>query len=378
MTAGANLAARIQTAQDRADVGRIILEGGGRIDQQITLKKHTVFQSGEYTPNTRDIIDSGVFLVASGVQVEFGRTAVVWQPDYDVPYGDGRVHATIIFQALESHYGAVRDVVFVRPRLRAKPMTNYRLSGVRQAISLGNCTNCAVIEADLKDLGSIGVQFGGAASKGNHAVHGLVYGGRFEHIAAAAIAIVNGRDITVMKPTVLRPGHADPAPGGVSGVDIETNNTDDWCADLRVYNGLFDYTNALRYGSAVLAQNAYHVKGCTGLIIANNRAVYTIGNTGGGLTSGIFFTGAFPGGLVINNYIQRSLQAGIQLYGAAETLFQDNTLVSVGGGGLPAIYIQAGGRNVFRRTRITVDESLGGSVSGEIKQVDSPGNIFEP
>ena len=101
-----------------------------------------------------------------------------------------------------------------------------------------------------------------------------------------------------------------------------------------------------------------------GLRIVNNRIIASMPLSG--LTSGIFFTGEFPGGIAANNYIERAGQACFQLYGARKTTFQDNEMVNCGGGGNPAILMKGGGENIWRRNPIRHEEAIGGSVSGEI------------
>src|SRR4026209_2599503 len=67
---GENLADKIQTAQDDPSVTTVRIEGGGSIAKQVTLRKHTVFDSSTYSCDVQGITDQGQFLVADGVRVE--------------------------------------------------------------------------------------------------------------------------------------------------------------------------------------------------------------------------------------------------------------------------------------------------------------------
>src|ERR1044071_4744007 len=67
---GPNLAEKIQAAQDDASVATVRIEGGGSIAKQVTLRKHTVFDSSTYSCDVEGITDYGQFLVADGVLVE--------------------------------------------------------------------------------------------------------------------------------------------------------------------------------------------------------------------------------------------------------------------------------------------------------------------
>lgn len=52
---GANLADRIQAAQADPSVGTVRIEGGGSIAKQVTLRKHTVFDSSTYSCDVQGI-----------------------------------------------------------------------------------------------------------------------------------------------------------------------------------------------------------------------------------------------------------------------------------------------------------------------------------
>src|SRR4030095_6076585 len=68
--AGENLSDKIQAAQDDASVGTVKIQGGGSISKQVTLRKHTVFDSSVYSCDMQGITDQGQFLIADGVRVQ--------------------------------------------------------------------------------------------------------------------------------------------------------------------------------------------------------------------------------------------------------------------------------------------------------------------
>src|SRR5215208_3027270 len=67
---GQDLANKIQAAQDDPSVATVRIEGGGSISKQVTLRKHTVFDSSTYSCDMQGITDQGQFLIADGVRVE--------------------------------------------------------------------------------------------------------------------------------------------------------------------------------------------------------------------------------------------------------------------------------------------------------------------
>ena len=54
---GENLADKIQAAQDDPSVATVRIEGGGSIAKQVTLRKHTVFDSSTYSCDVEGITD---------------------------------------------------------------------------------------------------------------------------------------------------------------------------------------------------------------------------------------------------------------------------------------------------------------------------------
>jgi len=193
---GENLAEQIQAAQDDRSVVTVRIEGGGSISKQVTLRKHTIFDSATYSCDMQGITDQGQFLMADGVRVEgtwripkalmdyfkFGNGRN-WQDPYllkvqaltaqelagtgttmlEPTYVDGPRPAIEVFQALGdtigSHTGAARDIAVIGFHIKGRQRVYD--GGIRSTILFGNCVRCTAQNNYLEDTGSIGITFGG-------------------------------------------------------------------------------------------------------------------------------------------------------------------------------------------------------------------------
>jgi len=372
------LAMLIQAAEDRADVATVFIEGGGSITKQVTLKHHTVFDNSVYSCDVDGLTDSGVFLIADNVLVE-GKGTTILEPTYHNASAPG----IEVFQAAGdsccSHEGSAHDIAVVGFRIKGR-QTVYD-GGVRSTILLGNCKHCSAQNNFLEDTGSIGITVGGNGDKGNFAQDCLIWHNTTSGVAAANIAIINAENVLVVENTVLRPGHHTPRfGGGVSGVDLEPNTPSDHARNIFVLNNLFDYEDAAfdGVGSAIMLQDPYSGKNSGNIVAANNRIV-------GGridaihryMTSGVFLSGDLPGLKVINNYIFKTGQAAIQMYGGGPgALIQDNRLDSTAGGGLLAIELYKVSGATLRHNIIFDQPGIPFSTGPGIKDCGK-GDIFE-
>ncbi|HEX8475580.1 MAG TPA: right-handed parallel beta-helix repeat-containing protein [Pyrinomonadaceae bacterium] len=331
--------------------GKIVVRGGGSIKTPIVVAHDITFQTGVYSCETKTPWQ-GCILLKDNVKAEASGEVTVLEPTHI----EGAQPAITVFQsyaAAQRNENASQRITVKGFRIRGRQ--KLMDGGVRQSISFGNCSNCAAIDNTLDSVTSIGIQFGGSAAGGNHARNCVATGNTVIASVAAGIAVVNAADVWIYGNTILRPSR-EGGPGGVSGVDIETNNVDDWCENIKIYNNRIDYQGAaLKYGagSAILAQNVYNSPHSGGLLIANNTitgGAPTVENHG--LSNGIYFTGAFPGGLVVKNSVRTAKQHGLLLYGSRGATFQDLDLDSCGGGGNPAVRIVGGGGNRFIRLKI--------------------------
>src|SRR5689334_1089058 len=198
---GPNLSEKIQVAQDDPSVATVRIEGGGSITKQVTLRKHTVFDSSTYSCDVPNITDYGQFLIADGVLVEgtwrMPKTVLDyfksgngknWQDPFlqkvqaltaDQLAGPGTTilepafatgYPSIeVFQALgdsvASHTGSARDIAVIGFHIKGRQKVYD--GGVRSTILFGNCVHCTAQNNYLEDTGSIGITFGGSALEKN-------------------------------------------------------------------------------------------------------------------------------------------------------------------------------------------------------------------
>ena len=208
---GENLADKIQAAQDDPSVATVRIEGGGSIAKQVTLRKHTVFDSSTYSCDVQGITDQGQFLVADGVLVEgtwrmpktlldyfkfgdgknfqdpyllkvqaltaeqlAGTGTTIIEPDYV----NGANPAIEVFQTvgdtIGSHTGAAHNVGVIGFHIKGRQKVYD--GGVRSTILFGNCVRCTAQNNYLEDTCSIGITFGGSSlEKNNYAYQGLIW-----------------------------------------------------------------------------------------------------------------------------------------------------------------------------------------------------------
>src|SRR2546423_4164376 len=385
---GANLADKIQAAQDDPSVAAVKIEGGGSISKQVILRKHTVFDSSIYSCDIQGITDQGQFLVADGVLVEgtwrMPRVLIDyfklgngknWRDPYllnvqalpadqlagtgttilEPTYVNGPFPAIEVFQALgdsvASHTGSTRDIAVIGFHIKGR-QTVYD-GGVRSAILFGNCMRCTAQNNYLEDTGSIGIIFGGSAlEKNNYSNEGLIWHNVTSGVAAANLAAINSENLLVVENYVRRPGHRNPRfGGGVCGFDLETNSPADHSKNIGVYNNLFDYEDAAfeSAGNAICLQNPYPGQNLGKVTAANNIAI-------GGradvvhhyMSNGIFLVG-LKKCEIINNHVFRTGQNALQAYGLDACLIQDNDFESTGGGGNSTVLLNNVSHSIFRR-----------------------------
>lgn len=370
-------------AVNRADLfdglGKLVIKGGGSIKTQIVLR-HDSEWSGEYFCDAETL--EGQILLRDNVKAE-GKDAVFHEPTYFA--GTPAITVFQTYASAKNNYASAENVTVKGMRIVGRQEKTD--GGVRQSISFGNCKNCAAIENDLSGIASIGIQFGGGAAQGNHAENVLAYRNKLRRFAAAAIALVNYKGARISQNDIRDPGRRKGEPGGISGIDIETNGPDD-CAQNPIIDG-----NYIGYGTApsgsigngILGQNVYNTPCSGGLLIANNVIDGWEGKNGleasnfWGLSGGLYFVGQWPGGLVVSNTIIRALQPGISCYACRGLTFQDVYLISSGGGGAGAVYLEGSLGNTFNRIRIFDDPNIKpGSTGWWIQCDESSGvNVFK-
>jgi hypothetical protein len=413
---GPNLAENIQAAQDDPSVATVRIEGGGSITKQVTLRKHTVFDSSTYSCDVEGITDSGQFLVADGVLVEgtwrmpqvvidyfkFGKGRN-WRDPYlrkvqaltaaqlagtgttilEPTYVSGALPAIEVFQALgdsvASHTGLSRDIAVIGFHIKGRQKIYD--GGVRSTILLGNCVRCTAQNNYLEDTGSIGITFGGSAlEKNNYANGGLFWHNLTSGVAAANLAAINSENLLVIENYVRGPGHRNPRfGGGVCGFDLETNSPADHSKNISVYNNLLDYEDAGfdGAGNALCLQNPYPGPNLGKVVAANNIII-------GGRVDRIYHymsNGIFLVGLkkceIINNYIYRTGQNAIQAYAIDGCLIQDNDFESTGGGGNPTVALNNVTNTIFRRNHYRSRPGLTINTQAGFLDRCGKGNVFD-
>lgn len=221
-------------------------------------------------------------------------------------------------------------------------LSDFKIAGANaefwstaQAVSLGNCVKCTVDNLWLDRTHSIGVQLGGSGQFGHYAKDSSITNCLFTHVASQAIALVNGENIKIDGNKVFRPGQA----GGpnTASIDLEVNDVTDRLINVTVTNNLIDH----RHSEINLSGNGIMVNsadsGKVGGVLVDNNVII-----GGDLepprsylSNGIMVFGRHMQGVTVtNNRITRTGQKGIYLYGS-NLIVEDNTLDSVGGGGVP-------------------------------------------
>lgn len=414
---GENLADKIQAAQDDPSVVTVKIEGGGSISKQVTLRKHTVFDSLTYSCDMQGITDQGQFLIADGVRVEgtwrmpkalidyfkFGNGRN-WQDPYllkvqaltaeqlagtgttilEPTFVRGPYPAIEVFQALGdtvgSHTGSARDIAVIGFHIKGRQKVYD--GGVRSTILFGNCVRCTAQNNYLEDTGSIGITFGGSAlEKNNYSDRGLIWHNVASGVAAANFASINSENLLVIENYSRRPGHHNPRfGGGVCGFDLETNSPADHTKNIQVFNNLFDYEGAFQEsaGNALCLQDPYHGPNHGIVIAANNIA---IGGRGEYSDHRYMSNGLFLVGLkkcqIINNYVFRTGQNALQAYALDGCLIQDNDFESTGGGGNSTGMLTGVQNTVFRRNHFRSRPGLKINVQGGIVDKCGKGNVFE-
>ena len=414
---GANLADKIQAAQDDPSVAIVRIEGGGSISKQVILRKHTVFDSSTYSCDMQGLTDQGQFLLADGVRVEgtwrmpkllidyfkFGNGSN-WQDPYllkvqaltaeqlagaettilEPAFVNGPIPAIEVFQALGdsigSHTGAARDIAVIGFHIKGRQKIYD--GGVRSTILFGNCARCTAQNNYLEDTGSIGIQFGGSAlEKNNYSNQGLIWHNIASGVAAANFAAVNSESLLVVENYVRRPGHHDPTfGGGVCGFDLEPNNPVDHSQNIGVYNNLFDYEEAAREGAgnALCLQNPYPGPNHGKVTAANNIAIGGRGEHSNHryLSNGIFLVGLTKCDIV-NNYVFRTGQNALQAYGLNGCVIQDNDFESTGGGGNSTVLLNNVSNSILRRNHFRSRPGLTINVQPGIIDKCGKGNVIE-
>jgi len=331
---GADLGARINAADKSlgASAGEIVARGGGRIETQIIISSdHTLrLEAGTYAPVTEGIpilLKPRTSLVGAG----WDRTIILESTAKD--------QFTVISAYNHSQRNGSADSDLNVRELQVKG-ANSGFNSAPQAISLGNCSRCAVEKVWVNGTRSIGIQLGGSAQFGHFADNSHVSGCLFTNVASQNLALVNGRNITFENNRFVNPGQ--PGGPGSTAIDLEPNNDDDHVENVRIVNNVIDArTHDIQAGNGILVQSGSGTR-FVGPIFIEGNTIYGGSNQGtitNVLSNGIYVFGITMKDVTIrNNKVTRMGQSGLRLEGTHFTVL-NNQFTDVGGGGTAGFYM---------------------------------------
>jgi hypothetical protein len=333
---GADLGAKINAA-DRAlgaSPGVIVARGGGRITTPIVVsERHTLqLMAGTYAPTTADIpvlLKSGASLVGEGME----RTILLESTAKD--------QFTVVGAHNSSRRNGDTDSDISIRDIQIKG-ANAGFNSAYQAVSLGNCKNCAVERVHLNGTRSIGVQLGGSGQFGNFAENSRVVNCLFTNVASQNLALANGRNITFENNRFVNPGQ--PGGPGSTVIDLEPNHVDDHLENIIIRNNFIDArTHRIQAGNGIVVQSTSLTR-FVGPVLIEGNTIYGGNNVPPEITNilsnGIYVFGQTMRDVTIrNNKVTRTGQSGLHLEGSHFTVL-NNQFTDVGGGGLPGFHME--------------------------------------
>lgn len=333
---GADLGAKINAA-DRAlgaSPGVIVARGGGRITTPIVVsERHTLrLMAGTYAPTTADIpvlLKSGASLVGEGME----RSILLESTAKD--------QFTVVGAHNSSRRNGDTDSDISIRDIQIKG-ANAGFNSAYQAVSLGNCKNCAVERVHLNGTRSIGVQLGGSGQFGNFAENSRVVNCLFTNVASQNLALANGRNITFEDNRFVNPGQ--PGGPGSTVIDLEPNHVDDHLENIVIRNNFIDArTHRIQAGNGIVVQSTSLTR-FVGPVLIEGNTIYGGNNVPPEITNilsnGIYVFGQTMRDVTIrNNKVTRTGQSGLHLEGSHFTVL-NNQFTDVGGGGLPGFHME--------------------------------------
>ena len=333
---GADLGAKINAA-DRslgAAPGVIVARGGGSITTPVVVsERHTLrLMAGTYAPSTADIpvlLKSGASLVGEGME----RSILLESTAKD--------QFTVVGAHNSSRRNGDADSDIFISDIQIKG-ANAGFNSASQAVSLGNCKNCAVERVHLNGTRSIGVQLGGSGQFGNFALDSRVVECLFTNVASQNLALANGRNITFENNRFVNPGQ--PGGPGSTVIDLEPNHVDDHLENIIIRNNFIDArTHRIQAGNGIVVQSTSLTR-LVGPILIEGNTIYGGNNVPPEITNilsnGIYVFGQTMRDVTIrNNKVTRTGQSGLNLEGSHFTVL-NNQFTDVGGGGLPGFHME--------------------------------------
>lgn len=350
-----------------ASKGTIIWYGDGILSAPVTISHHLEFHNGTITLTTQNTSSGAILLSDNTTATAFGFVRII-----EPTYNSGGTPAVTIFQAyndsLSSHTLQANNIS-VSGFYFQGAQTVYD-GGVRSTIAFGNCHNCTATGNTFDNTASLGVEWGGSSASGNYAQDGGAYLNTFIGFPAAAVALVNAKNVNVVGNLFRQAGRVGYGGGGISAIDVEPNLITDYADSHTIVGNTIDYR-----GGRVSAGNAIVIQNPTGSTLVKNITI--AGNTivGGdtssatmNMSAGIVVNGKVPQLTIAGNTITRAGQEGIRVAGggAAPTSINGNHLVSCGGGGIFGMSLADAQNFNVTGNFITVAPGTVGSTSADL------------
>lgn len=367
---GNDLGARINAADKAlgAAPGEITVKSGGTISTQVIISSDHVlrFLPGTYATKTSTI----PFLMKSRSSIiGSGWESIIMESTAPNQF-------TVISAYNQSITNGNPDSALVIRDLQIKG-ANPGFNSAPQAVSLGNCSNCVVDKVWINGTRSIGIQYGGSASKGFFAENSRVTNCLFTRVASQNLALVNGKNIIFEGNRFMTAGQVG-GPGSTN-IDVEPNEANDHLENVVIRNNTIDVRNSEipTTGNGIVVQatsGTPHV----GPILIENNTIIGGSNTGvitNILSNGIYVFGATMRDVTIrNNSITRTGQSGIRIEGTRIQVL-NNKLTDVAGGGIYGFVVSASNSQIIGNT---LTYTGNGPVDGTIMvSPGSRGNTFQ-
>lgn len=339
---GTDLGAKINAADQSlgAAPGEIVVRPGGRITTQVVVSNgHTLrFMPGTY-PTATD---------AAPILLKSGSTLIGSSREDTIILESTATNQFTVVSAYEHgrRNGAADSDITVRD-IQIKGANPGFHSGP-QAISMGNCSRCAVDNVWVNGTRSIGVQLGGGSMLGQFARDSKIVNSLFTRVASQNIAVTNGRGILVENNRVLRPGQLG-GPGS-SAIDLESNDAADHLEEIIIRNNLIDMRDSElgTAGNGIIVQSGSGTPHVGNILVEGNTLIgghNEPGHVTNNMSNGIYVIGVTMKDVTVrNNTITRTGQAGINIEGT-RIYVRNNRLTDVGGGGTPGFMVGSIGQS---------------------------------
>lgn len=342
---GQDMGAKINAA-DKAlgtGAGEIVVTGGGTIATQIVVSSdHVLRLIGTYTTktgNTPFLLKPRSSLVGS----DWDKSIIIESTALN--------QFTVVSAYNNSIENGTADSGLTIRDLQIRG-ANRGFDSVRQAISLGNCSNCLVDKVWINGTRSIGIQLGGSSRLGHLSENSKVTNCLFTRVASQNLALVNGKNIVFEGNRFMTSGQAG-GPGNTN-IDLEVNEPTDHLENVIIRNNLIDVRNSemTPTGNGIVIQATTGTPYVGSILVEKNTIIggETQGTVTNVLSNGIYVYGHTMRDVTIrDNTIRRTGQSGIRIEGS-HFIVRDNNLYDVGGGGVAGFVVAATDSQIINNT----------------------------